>query len=161
MSRNNAFSIIEMLTVVFIILFLISLVFPMFTNLKMNARTTQCKNNLRQVAILLNSYQTDHNGYLPYKNANGSYSCDGGKSDIPKPLVGNNELYRNWNGHLLPYLDVNLPDKYSRYAMVTKVGVTRFFHDQLGGPANPPPDDVLKNGWVVVDDALQKGVTKI
>jgi len=157
MYKRKSFSIIELLTVVMIILVLLTLIIPMFTNLKRNARTSLCRNNLRQVGILINSYQTDHSGYLPYKNANGAYSNDGGKSDIPKPLVGNSELYRFWNGHLLPYLSVNLPDQYSRYAMVTKAGVTRFSHSQLGGALNSAPTDVLKNGWAVVDDAFRKG----
>lgn len=157
MHSKKPFSIIELMTVVLVILLLITLTIPVFVNLKMNARAALCKGNLRQMGILITAYQADHRGYLPYKNANGSYSRDGGLSDIPKPSVGNNELYRNWNGHLLPYMDVYLPDKYTRKAMVTKMECTRFFHDQLGGPENPPPSDILKNGWVVVDDAYRKG----
>lgn len=147
MNHKKQFSIIEMLTVVFIILLLISLITPAFTNLKMNARTANCKNHLRQIGTLLNSYQTDNNGYLPNFDM----------LDIPKPSVGNNQLYRNWNGHLLPYIDINLPDKYTRYAMYTVRGTTRFHSSQLGGPPNPPPANVLTNGWIVVDDAQKIG----
>jgi len=155
---KKSFSIIEMLTVVLIILLLMSLIVPVFVKAKMQARTSLCKGQLRQISVLMNSYMTDHGGYLPYKNANGSYSNDNGKSDIPKPATGNNEFYRNWNGHLLPYIDVFLPDGYTRYAMVTKIGSTRFTGSQLGsGVQNGPPADPLKNGWVVVDDAFRKG----
>lgn len=145
------------MTVILVILLLISLIVPIFSNVKMNARTAQCKNQMRQIGILINSYMTDYGGHLPYKNANGAYSNDNGLSDIPKPSIGNNELYRNWNGHLLPYIDVFLPDRYTRYAMVTKKGVTRSASGQLGGPENPPPANPFKNGWIVVDDAFRKG----
>lgn len=157
MRNIKFFSIIELMIVVLVILLLISLAVPAFSKLKMNARAAICKSNLKQIGTLVTSYQSDHYGYLPYKNANGKYSSDNGKSDIPIPTVGNNELYRNWNGHLLPYMDVYLPDKYTRYAMLTKKECTRYFHAQLGGPENPPPADILKGGWVVVDDAYRKG----
>jgi competence protein ComGC len=152
MKNKNFFTIIELMTVILVVLLLISLMISVFVNLKMNARTALCKGNLRQVGTLVTSYQIDHNGYLPYKDAGGYYSSDNSKSDIPTPAIGNNELYRNWNGHLLPYMDVNLPDRYTRYAMVTKKGFTR-----LRGPENPPPADILKEGWVVVDDAYRNG----
>lgn len=149
------FSILELMVVVLIILLLISLIIPTFTDLKSNARATLCIGNMRQIGVLMTSYQTDHNGFLPNDNAAGAYNQTVG--DIPAPAVGNNNLYTNWNGHLLPYMDVNLPDKYTRIAMVTKVGTTRYAAAQLGGPANDDPPDVLKNGWVVVDDAWRKG----
>lgn len=152
---NKYFSIVELLTVVLIVLLLFSLLVPIFVNLKMNARSALCGNNLRQIGTLITSYQADHNGYLPNDNEgilNGITI-----QDIPLPTIGNNNLYGGWNGHLLPYMDVNLPDKYTRYAMVTKVGTTRYSHSQLGGEANSAPPDVLKNAWIVVDDAWRKG----
>lgn len=145
------------MTVVLVILLLITLLIPTFSNVKMNARTALCKGHLRQIGVLINSYTTEYGGYLPYKRANGAYSSDGGKSDLPRTTIGNQELYRNWNGHLLPYIDVYLPYKYSRYAMVTKKEVTRYASGQLGGAINADPADVHVNGWVVVDDAFRKG----
>lgn len=147
MIRKYRFSIIELLTVVLVILLLISLTIPIVLNLKMNARSAICKSNLRQLGILLTSYHSDHQGYLPYHSV----------KDIPKPTNGNNELYRNWNGHLLPYFSINLPDKYTRIAMVTSKECTRSSASQLGGPPNPPPTNVLKNGWVVIDEAYRNG----
>ena len=163
---NKHFSIIELMTVILVVLLLISLLIPTFINLKMNARTALCQNNLRQVGILITSYQSEHNGHLPndsissYLNWKGKFfqgDLAGSKSWYMN-INANNELYSYWNGHLLPYLSVNLPDKYKRYAMVTKYGTTRFSDSQLkSGLPNKPPSDVLKNGWVVVDDALNKG----
>jgi type II secretory pathway pseudopilin PulG len=154
-NKRKKFSIIEMLTVVLIILLLISLMIPIFLNLKMKARTAICAGNLRQIGILLTSYQSDYGMYLPNDNANGAYGEAFG--DIPAPAIGNNNLYTGWQGHLLPYFDVNLPDKYTRIATFTKVGTTRFESAQFGGLPNSAPDDVLKNGWVVVDDAIKVG----
>ena len=164
MKLRHAFSIIEMMTVVLIVLLLLSLSIPIFVNLKINARTALCKGNLRQIGALMTSYATDHNGYLPNDAAHGMYvPSNNPKSDIPIPYCQmytdgpNTELYRYWNGHLLPYFDVNLPDKFERWAMVTKAGVTRGF-GQLGTPPPfVPPAKPLKNGWVVVDDALKVG----
>lgn len=166
MNRQNTktFSIIELMTVILIILLLISLIIPVFSNLKMNARTSLCRNQLRQMGVLINSYQTDHGGYLPNDSAAGAYSPCPLATDIPVPKKAgyydygpNNELYRNWNGHLLPYLDVYLPAKFTRFAMVTKIGTTRYHTNQLGGPANGAPANPLEYGWVVVDDALKVG----
>ncbi|MCC6582020.1 MAG: hypothetical protein IT440_16435, partial [Phycisphaeraceae bacterium] len=150
-----------MLTVLLIVLLLMTLMVPIFINIKMKARDAVCKNQLRQIGVLFTSYQTDYDGYFPNDTASKSltyYTTLIG--DIPEPvntLTSNNRLYKNWNGHLLPYLDVNLSDGYTRYAMVTKVGCTRFNDSQLGGPPNPPPADVLSKGWIVVDDAFRKG----
>lgn len=167
MRLRNPFSIIEMMTVVFIILLLMSLLIPTFQDLKMNARNSICKGQLRQIGTLITSYTTDQNGFLPNDTAN-PFTLNNGlrvPSDIPVPpkkgyydAGPNNNLYGNWNGHLLPYIDVNLPDKYTRYAMVTKIGSTRFSSTQLGsGVENPPPANVLTNGWAVIDDAYRIG----
>lgn len=164
MKSKNAFSIMELMVVVLVILLLISLTVPVFVTLKQNARTAICKENLRQVGVLLTSYQSDHNGHLPNDAAGVDYSADPKHSDIPRPVHSNpldgpnNMFYQNWNGHLLPYMDVNLPDKYTRRAMVTKLGCTRTNDGQLGsGVIGTPPPNPLKNGWVVVDDAFRNG----
>ena len=165
MKLKKSFSILELMTVILIILLLISLTIPVFINVKKNARTAICKSNLRQIGVLLTNYQSDHNGYLPNDAAGVDYSADPKHSDIPQPTQvwqaknnPNNMLYQNWNGHLLPYIDVHLPDHYTRRAMVTKMGCTRTNDGQLGsGVIGTPPADPLKHGWAVVDDAFRIG----
>lgn len=149
---KKLFSIIELMTVILVILLLISLLIPIFVNAKLNARTALCKSNMHQISVLITSYQSDSSGYFPNDNI----------TDIPIiPYLGgyspNNELYANWNGHLMPYIEINLPDRYTRYAMVTKVEVTRYHDSQLGGEPNLPPPNVLANGWAVIDDAFRLG----
>lgn len=150
------FSILELMTVILVILLLISLLIPVLINVKMNARNAICKNNLRQIGSLITVYQADNEGHLPNDDAYGAYYATP-RSDLPNGIRGRDGFYRNWNGHLLPYLEVNLPDKYVRRAMVTKKGCTRYLTSQLGGIENSDPKDVLKNGWIVVDDAFRKG----
>lgn len=164
MNKNNVFSIIELMTVTLIILLLITLIIPIFSNLKLNARAALCSNQMRQIGVLITSYQSEHGGFLPNDSAAGAYSPCPTATDIPIPKKArysdygpNNELYRNWNGHLLPYIDVFLPAKYTRHAMVTKVGCTRWDNGQLGGPVNGAPADVSQYGWAVVNEAFTVG----
>ena len=90
MKTNKKFSVIEMMTVILVILLLISLTIPIFTKVKMNAKTTLCKSQLRQIGVLITSYVADNRGYLP--------------DDRFEDYCGGNDLYENWSGHLLPYL---------------------------------------------------------
>lgn len=108
----KAFSIIELMTVVLVVLLLMTLITPTFIKLKMNARTTICKSQMRQIGTLITSYQTDHGGYFPNDEV----------IDIPPNNIvgGNNGFYANWNGHLMPYIDMNLPDKYTRMPRLLK-----------------------------------------
>lgn len=155
MKRYHLFSIIEMLTVTFIILLLMSLIAPSFSKLKMNARSSLCKNQLRQLGVLFNSYATDHDGLLPNDL----------KTDIPKSFekVGsntvtlNNELYSNWNGHLLPYLNSGLKS-YQRTSKLRKDGEI-YTYDYVYGKntGTTSPADELDGAWIVIRDACYKG----
>lgn len=153
--RYQFFSIIEMATVTFIILLLMSLIAPSFAKLKMNARTSLCKNQLRQVGIFFNSYATDNEGYLPNDLI----------ADIPKSTVKvgsntvtlNNELYGNWNGHLLPYINSGLKS-YQRTSKLRKDGEI-YTYDYVYGKntGTTKPADELDGGWIVIRDACYKG----
>lgn len=152
------------MTVILVILLLISLTIPIFVNLKMNARNAICKNQLRQIGVMMTSYVSANNGYLPNDNAGGQ---DGSGNKLQNDLGNhkskweNNELYKNWNGHLLPYFDTPLKS-FVREAKVSIDGNVRW-HDRFGPGAYDykdsitPPKDPLKGGWVVVNDAYLKG----
>jgi prepilin-type processing-associated H-X9-DG protein len=103
---KKSFSIIELMTVILVVLLLMSLLIPTFVNLKMNARTALCKNQMRQLGVLTISYMTDYGGFLPNDK-----SLDIGGSPLShdiqesvKSIGGNTLLYEGWNGHLLPYM---------------------------------------------------------
>lgn len=158
MQLKKYFSIIELLTVVLIILLLISLIVPVFSNLKINARSSLCKAQLRQIGILVNSYVSDHGGYLPNDDAFNRHTkpYPDVYSDLGWSNNNNNGFYQNWNGHLLPYLNFNLKQNYYRGVngvVVTTAGVSRVEVQAVPTPAQ----DVFKDGWVVLDDALNKG----
>lgn len=152
MRSKNPFSIIELMTVILIILLLISLLTPTFVKLKLNARTSICKGQLRQIGVLFNSYAATYNGYLPNDDAHNRtlnwlptmYSDLGWSSNV------DNSLYADWNGHLLPFLNTPLKD-YSRSVKVNIDGNVRT------GAGIIPPADPLTKGWAVVNDAYTKG----
>ena len=158
------FSIIELLTVVLIILLLISLIVPTFVNLKMQARSSICKSQLRQIGLLITSYVSAYDGYLPNDNAGGQ---DGSGNKLKNDLGNekskweNNEFYKNWNGHLLPFIDTPLKS-FAREVKVSIDGEVRWA-DRFGPGAwdysisTKAPSDPLKSGWVVVNDAYTKG----
>ena len=160
MKSKNMFSIIELMTVVLIILLLISLIIPVFVDLKMNARSALCKAQLKQMGVLVNSYTSANYGFLPNDqvtdikpptNLPGVTQWDGAK-------YINNELYGNWNGHLLPYIDgLELPDKFSRYAGISLNKNTNGNWEATATPMPVSPKTKMNQGWVVLDEALSKG----
>lgn len=62
--KRLAFSLMEMLVVISLIVLLISLLLPSLGKAKENARTASCLSNTRQLAIAWDAYTTDSNGYI-------------------------------------------------------------------------------------------------
>ena len=147
MINKKAFSIIELMTVVLIILLLISILIPTFSKIKMNARSSLCKSQLRQLGILINSYAAENGGYLP----------DDLKTDIAQTSLSNNEFYQGWNGHLLPYLDSGLKS-FNRSSALRKSGNV-YTYDYVYGKnkGTENPVDEIDGGWIVIKDAYEKG----
>lgn len=147
MYTKKKFSIIELLTVILVILLLISLLIPFFVSLKINAQTALCKNQMRQLGVLMTSYAASHDGYLPNDN----------QLDIPAPSISNqnNNYYANWNGHLLPFLDNGIKS-YNRTSKLTYDGSV-YTYDYSKGQSTFAPADELTGGWVVIRDACYKG----
>jgi type II secretory pathway pseudopilin PulG len=147
MKAKKTFSIIELMTVVLVVLLLMTLLLPTFSKLKMSARASLCKNQMRQLGILMTAYGSEHDGYLPNDNL----------TDIKKTAISNNELYANWNGHLLPYVDVGVKS-YNRTSKLRCDGEV-YTYDYVYGKntGTVKPANELDGGWVVIRDAAYKG----
>jgi prepilin-type processing-associated H-X9-DG protein len=147
MKTTKSFNLIELITVILVILLLISLTIPTFSKLKMSARSTLCKGQMRQLGVLFTSYTTDFDGYLPNDL----------KTDIKTSTFSNNELYANWNGHLLPYLDSGIKtyNRTSRLRCDGEIYTYDYVYRKNNGTTNP--DEPLDGGWIVIKDSTYKG----
>jgi prepilin-type N-terminal cleavage/methylation domain-containing protein len=72
--RNRAFTLVEVLVVIVIILALAALIFPVFARAKENARRGVCQSNLRQIGIAVLLYRQDYDGMDPEKGSHLSHS---------------------------------------------------------------------------------------
>lgn len=91
-SARNGFTIIELLVVIFIIVVLMALLLPAIQSVRAAARRTQSANNLRQIGIALQNYDSANGQFPPSWQA-------------PSSSVGNN--INGWSIHalLLPYIE--------------------------------------------------------
>lgn len=66
---RRAFTLVEILVVLAVVLLLAALLFPIFSRVRENARTLSCANNLRQIHLGMQLYVSDANGYYPCPGA--------------------------------------------------------------------------------------------
>ena len=63
--RNSAFTLIELLVVIAIIAVLAAIIFPVFAQVRGNARKIACISNLKQIGLAMQMYASDNDGLLP------------------------------------------------------------------------------------------------
>jgi prepilin-type N-terminal cleavage/methylation domain-containing protein len=62
---GRAFSLIELLVVMLVVLILTGLLLPTLVNVREHARRVYCKSNLHQIGLALSMYANDHKDWLP------------------------------------------------------------------------------------------------
>jgi type II secretory pathway pseudopilin PulG len=67
--RFAAFTLVELLAVIAIILFLVALLMPAFSRIRETVKNTKCMNNLRQITQVSFVYAADNDGFAPGNEA--------------------------------------------------------------------------------------------
>ncbi|MFM7128824.1 MAG: DUF1559 domain-containing protein [bacterium] len=92
--KKRGFTLIELLVVIAIIAVLIALLLPAVQSAREAARRAQCVNNLMQIGLALNNYESAHYCYPP-----GVINPSGPIDNLPSGV------HYNWVVQILPYLD--------------------------------------------------------
>jgi prepilin-type N-terminal cleavage/methylation domain-containing protein/prepilin-type processing-associated H-X9-DG protein len=97
--KNRGFTLIELLVVIAIIAILLALLLPAVQQVREAARRTQCKNNLKQIALGLHNYESSYGVFPP-----------GGVTRIPVSncnIQGSSKAnaMAPWTVLLLPFLE--------------------------------------------------------
>lgn len=90
--RVAGFTLIELLVVIAIIAILIALLLPAVQQAREAARSSQCKNHLKQIGLALHNYHETHSSFPPGSN--------GGSTTTEAQF-----LVPNWRLHLFPQLE--------------------------------------------------------
>ena len=92
---SRAFTLVELLVVIAIIGILVLLLLPAVNAARESARNTQCKNNIRQLALAVVNYEGAHRRFPVSQTASGQRnkdgSCQGG--------------FYSWHARILPFIE--------------------------------------------------------
>ena len=112
MSRMRAFTIVELMVVITIVVVLIALLLPNLTRARATVRAVQCRSNLHQTGVASSGFWADHLGSLP-----GVWYGGYAGSEPWQRAWLRKEVYSGYpdDGVLLPYIgDRNAAEKLYR-----------------------------------------------
>ena len=130
-NRNTAFTLIELLTVIAIIGILAAILIPVVSQVRQQARLSQCISNLRQWGAANLLYANDNSGLIPW---------DGGQGTSPDNMVEHMGTLP-WFNALPPFIDsLTVRDLNARGAL-PELGDGSVFvcPSAEDNPANPAP----------------------
>lgn len=90
-SRNFAFTLIELLIVISIIALLAAILFPVFSRARENARRSTCQSNEKQLSLALIQYTQDYDERLPAWTV---VNFTGYWHELIQPYVNNYQIVR-------------------------------------------------------------------
>jgi len=134
--RTRGFTLIELLVVIAIIAVLIALLLPAVQQAREAARRSQCKNNLKQIGIAVQSYHDTHNCFPP-----GGITAGACCSTLSNTT---------WTIAILPYMDqANLYNMYNQNR--TNEDASNQAVREKTVPTYLCPSDVFSVGLVIPD----------
>ncbi|QDT66788.1 DUF1559 domain-containing protein [Calycomorphotria hydatis] len=111
-ARSRGFTIIELLVVIAIIAILVALLLPAVQKTREAARQSQCRNNLKQIAIALHNYHDSYRTFAPGVVVQYPEFTTSDPDSICSSLSGGgtNSAIRqcggwSWGGFILPYME--------------------------------------------------------
>lgn len=141
-SLRRGFTLIELLVVIAIIAVLIALLLPAVQQAREAARRTQCKNNMKQIALAVHNYHDVHS-ILPRFGTNGA---------------------ANWTVASLPFIDqvglFNQYDHMKKWNEGDNVDLAAKMPGVFTCPSNPDQFETLSgNGYQTTDYAVLRNAT--
>lgn len=136
-ARLRAFTLVELLVVIFIIGLLIALLLPAVQAARETARRMSCQSQAKQIALALHQYHDSHSALPPGKSTD---------------RIGNKQIHAFWLLHVLPYIEQDAvanesqiefaaqPNAFRPYPHATQYAVVRLF-------ACPSDDRVREAQW--------------